>query len=285
MHRVARCWVAGVAMSVALSVPALLSAQSEGEKCSTFDELISMDNISTVTQLKFNALQSARNRLLQTLGVEVRGTTEIQKGGTKDTSYTVMTQGISQETSGWITSDTVLEWRSNDAIRSFTMKYHGCARATTGKRDPTFFAEISLDKDPAAYVDNGPERRDSIVVFAKVSQPAYVSVFFRTGDTLTVLYPSMLVGAPTRVQLGTGGEMRVPPAGNRLRTRLTGNARKSTDWIVVVATKQDVPFSMDGDPQSGLRTMSWHEYMQWLNRIPLEERFVVEKPFTIERTR
>jgi len=273
-------------MSVALCAPVVARAQSDGEKCSTFEEIVSMDNVSTMTQLKFNALQSARNRLLQTLGVEVRGTTEIQKGGTKDSSYTVMTQGISQETTGWVTGDTVLDWRSNDATRSFTMRYHGCARTTVGKRDPAFFAEVSLDKDPAAYVDNGPDRRDSIVVFAKVSQPAYVSVFFRTGDTLTVLYPSMLVGAPTRIQLGTGGEMRVPPAGNRLRTRLTGNAKKSTDWIVVVATKQDVPFSMDGEPQgSALRTMSWHEYMQWLNRIPLEERFVVEKPFTIERTR
>ena len=274
-----------VATSAACLVPALVLAQSDGEKCSTFDELVSMDNISTMTQLKFNALQSARNRLLQTLGVEVRGTTEVLHGGTKDSSYTVMTQGISQETIGWVTSDTVLDWRSNDATRSFTMKYRGCARTALGKRDPAFFAEVTLDKDPAAYVDNGPDRRDSIVVFAKVSQPAYVSVFFRTGDTLTVLYPSLLVGAPTRVQLGTNGEMRVPPAGNRLRTRLTGNAKRSTDWIVVVATKQDVAFSVEADPQNGLRTMSWHEYMQWLNRIPLEERFVVEKPFTIERTR
>jgi hypothetical protein len=281
-----RSVVRWVAMIVALLVPVAVSAQGDGEKCSTFDELVSMDNVSTVSQLKFNALMSARNRLLQTLGVEVRGTTEVLRGGTRDSSYIVMTQGISQETTGWITSDTVLDWRTDNAARSFTMKYRGCARTSMGKRDPAFFAEVSLDKDPAAYVDNGPDRRDSIVVFTKVSQPAYVSVFFRTGDTLTVLYPSMLVGAPTRTHLGTGGEMRVPPAGNRLRTRLTGNARKSTDWIVVVATKQDVPFSMDGEPQgSALRTMSWREYMQWLNRIPLEERFVVEKPFTIERTR
>src|ERR1051325_10237625 len=133
--------VAGMAMGVALCAPAAAGAQSDGEKCSTFDEIVSMDNVSTMTQLKFNALQSARNRLLQTLGVVVRGTTEIQKGGTKDSSYTVMTQGISQETTGWVTSDTVLDWRSNDASRSFTMKYHGCARTTVGKRDPAFFAE------------------------------------------------------------------------------------------------------------------------------------------------
>lgn len=272
-----------------LLLPSVARAQDEkgGDKCMTFDEQTSVDNVNTIPQLKFNTMQQARNRLLQSLGVEVRGTTELLRGGTRDSSYTVMTQGISQETTGWVTSDTVLDWRTTDAGRTFTMKYHGCARTTVGKRDPAFFAEVALDKDPATYLDNGPGRRDSIVVFAKVSQPAFLTVFFRTGDTLTVLYPSTAVGAPERTQLGTNGELRVPPAGNRLRTALTGGNRKTIDWIVVVATKQDVALSIGSDASEAvtLKKMTWHEYLAWLNRIPLEERFVVEKPFSIERTR
>ena len=265
----------------------LAAAQDPGDKCMTFDELVSVDNVHTIPQLQFNAKQSARNRLLQSLGVEVRGTTEVLRGGTRDSSYTVVTQGISQETTGWITRDSVLSWRATDGGRTYTMKYEGCARTTVGKRDPAFFAEVLLDKDPPAYVDNGPGQRDSIVVTARVSQPAFLTVFFRTGDTLTLLYPSTAVGAPERVHLGTGGELRVPPSGNRFRTVLTGGSRKTIDWIVVVATKQDIPLGIGEDAADALtlRRMSWLEYLRWLNRIPLEDRFVVEKPFSIERTR
>jgi hypothetical protein len=251
------------------------------------DEQVSVDAVNTIPQLRFNAMQQARNRLLQSLGVEVRGTTEVLRGGTRDSSYTVMTQGISQETTGWITKDTVLDWRTTDAGRTYTMKYRGCARTTVGKRDPSFFADVTLDKDPATYVDNGPGRRDSIVVFARVSQPAFLTVFQRSGDTLTILYPSVAIGAAERLHLGTNKELRVPPAGNRLRTVLTGTSRKTIDWIVVVATKQDVPLSL-GDASenaTSLRRITWHEYLAWLNRIPLEERFVVEKTFSIEKTR
>jgi hypothetical protein len=218
--------------------------------------------------------------------VEVRGTTEVLRGGTRDSSYTVLTQGISQETTGWITRDTVLDWRTTDGGRTYTLKYRGCARTSVGRRDPAFFADVRLDKDPPSYVDNGPGRRDSIVITTRVSQPAFLTVFFRTGDTLTVLYPSVAVGAPYRHQLVTGSELRVPPAGNRLRTTLTGGVRKTTDWIVVVATRQDIPLGLDAAGGAvSLEQMTWHEYIGWLNRIPLEDRFVVEKPFSIERTR
>lgn len=269
-------------------LPAGVDAQRDvGDRCMTLEEHITVDNVSTLPQLRFNTMQQARNRLLQSLGVEVRGTTEVLRGGTRDSSYTVVTQGISQETTGWITSDTVLDWRTTDAGRTYTMKYRGCARTSVGKRDPAFFAEITLDKDPPTYLDNGPGRRDTIVVFAKVSLPAFLTVFFRTGDTLTILYPSTAVGAPERKHLGTGEELRVPPPGNRFRTTLTGGSRRTTDWIVVVATKQDVPLSIGTDPSDAmrLRQIPWREYLVWLNRIPLEERFVVEKPFSIERTR
>jgi hypothetical protein len=59
------------------------------------------------------------------------------------------------------------------------------------------------------------------------------------------------------------------------------------DWIVVVATKQEVPLSLQ-QPASEtreLQRLSWHEYARWLNSIPLEDRFVVERPFSIERTK
>ena len=277
----------GALMILAMPTSAALAQDDGDDKCMTFDEVVSVDAVHTLPQLRFNAMQQARNRLLQTLGVEVRGTTEVIRGGTRDSSYTVMTQGITQETTGWITRDTVLAWRPAADGRTYSMRYQGCARTSVGKRDPSFFAEVTLDKEPAAYVDNGPGRRDSIVVFVKVSQPAYITVFFRTADTLTVLYPSTAVGAPERVHLGTSGELRVPPAGNRFRTVLTGGNRKTSDWIVVVATRQDVPLAVGQDPADALslRQMTWKEYLQWLNRIPLEDRFVVEKPFTIERTR
>lgn len=276
-----------LAVAGLLAIAAPARAQQQDDKCQTFDELTSVDNSLTIAQLKFNAMQQARNRLLQSLGVEVRGTTEVLRGGNRDSAYTVVTQGISQETTGWITQDTILDWRTTDGGRTYTLKYRGCARTSVGKRDPAFLAEVTLDKDPPAYVDNGPGQRDSIVVGVRVSQPAFISVFFRTADTLTVLYPSVAIGAPNRQQLVTGGELRVPPPGNRLRTTLKAGSRKTQDWIVVVATKQDVPLGLDpvSTESLTLQKLTWHEYLKWLNRIPLEERYVVERPFTIERTR
>lgn len=272
---------------VATSVAARADAQDAGERCQSLEEPMSVDNSLTLAQLRFNAVLQARNRLLQSLGVEVRGTTEMLRGGTRDSSYTVVTQGISQETTGWITRDTVLDWRTTDGGRTYTLKYQGCARTTVGKRDPSFFAEVALNKDPPAYLDNGPGRRDSIVVGIRVSQPAFVTVFFRTADTLTVLYPSVAIGAPSRAQLVSGGELRVPPPGNRLRTTLQSGSRKTLDWIVVVVTRQDIPLDLQPLPpgELTLQKLTWHEYLRWLNRIPLEERFVTERPFTIERTR
>ena len=287
MHTTAvlRAWRnAGIAV---LTASTAAFAQDADDRCQTFDEAVSVDQKLSVAELRFGAMQQARNRLLQSLGVEVRGTTEILRGSTGDSTYTVMMQDIKQETTGWITRDTVLEWRSPDAGRSYVMKYHGCARTGVGKRDPAFFASVELDKDPPAYVDNGPGRRDSIVVNVRVSQPAFATVFFRNADTMTVLYPSVAVGAPYRAQLVTNGELRVPPPGNRLRTMITSGSRKSTQWIVVVITKQDVPLGIE--PAStevvALERMTWHEYLKWLNSIPMEDRFVREVQFTIERTR
>lgn len=245
------------------------------------------DNTLSLAQLRFNTVQQARSSLLASLGAVMSSTTEVRKNTVGDSTFTVMAQGISQETTGWITRDTVLSWRTSDGGRSYTLQYQGCARTMVGKRDPSFFIEVTLDKDPPAYLDNGPGRRDSIVVITKTSKPAFLTVFFRTADTMTVLYPSTVVGSPFRKELVSGGELRVPPAGNRLRTVLRGGSRRSMDWIVVVATRQEVPLSL-AQPSSdapALQRLTWHEYARWLNQIPLEDRFVVERPFTIERTK
>lgn len=263
------------------------AAQDEGDRCQTLEENVMADNTLSLAQLRFNTVQQARSSLLASLGAVMSSTTEVRKNTVGDSTFTVMAQGISQETTGWITRDTVLSWRTSDGGRSYTLQYQGCARTMVGKRDPSFFIEVTLDKDPPAYLDNGPGRRDSIVVITKTSKPAFLTVFFRTADTMTVLYPSTVVGSPFRKELVSGGELRVPPAGNRLRTVLRGGSRRSMDWIVVVATRQEVPLSL-AQPSSdapALQRLTWHEYARWLNQIPLEDRFVVERPFTIERTK
>ena len=274
--------------AVALLCPlGAAEAQDEGDRCQTFEENVLADNTLSLAQLRFNTVQQARSSLLASLGAVMSSTTEVRKNTVGDSTFTVMAQGISQETTGWITRDTVLSWRTTDGGRSYTLQYQGCGRTAVGKRDPSFFIEVTLDKDPPAYLDNGPGRRDSIVVTIKTSKPAYLTVFFRTADTMTVLYPSAVVGSPFRKELVSGGELRVPPAGNRLRTVLRGGSRRSMDWIVVVATRQEVPLTL-APPSSdapALQRLTWHEYARWLNQIPLEDRFVVERPFSIERTK
>lgn len=275
-----------IAVVAGLAVPATLGAQDAADRCQTLEEVVLADPSLSLAQLRFNTVQQARSSLIASLGAVMSSTTEVRKGTAGDSTYTVMAQGISQETTGWITRDTVLTWRTTDGGRTYTMQYQGCARTMVGKRDPSFVVEVTLDKDPAAYVDNGQGQRDSIVVTVKTSRPAFLTVFFRTADTMTVLYPSTATGSPFRKELTSGGELRVPPAGNRLRTYLRGGSKRSMDWIVVVATKQEVPLNLQAPADMrSLQTMSWHEYARWLNQIPLEDRFVVERPFSIERTK
>jgi hypothetical protein len=272
------------ALLACLTAPAA-GAQEDADRCQTLEETVLSDPRLSIAQLRFNTMQQARSSLIASLGAVMSSTTEVRKGTVGDSSFTVMAQGISQETTGWITRDSVIDWRTTDGGRTYTMNYHGCARTMVGKRDPSFFVEVMLDKDPPAYVDNGDGQRDSIVVTVKTSKPAFLTVFFRTADTMTVLYPSPAIGSPFRKEMTSGGELRVPPAGNRLRTVLRGGSKRSMDWIVVVATKQEVPLSLQQSEPNSLQRLSWHEYAKWLNQIPLEERFVVERPFSIERTK
>jgi hypothetical protein len=273
-----------IALLACIAAPAA-GAQDDADRCQTLEETVLTNPNLSLAQLRFNTVQQARSSLLASLGAVMSSTTEVRRGTVGDSTFSVMSQGISQETTGWITRDTVTSWRTTDGGRTYTLHYQGCARTMVGKRDPSFFVEVSLDKDPPAYVDNGSGQRDSIVVTVKTSKPAFLTVFFRTADTMTVLYPSAAIGSPFRKELTTGGELRVPPAGNRLRTVLRGGSKRSMDWIVVVATRQEVPLSLQQSETRSLQTLSWHEYAKWLNQIPLEDRFVVERPFSIERTK
>ena len=278
-----------IALLAWLALPAASAGAQEdaGDRCQTLEHVVLADQNLSLAQLRFNSVQQARSSLLASLGVVMSSTTETRASTDGDSSSKVFLQGITGETTGYVTRDTVLSWTTTDGGRTYTMQYQGCARTTVGKRDPSFVVEVRLDKDPAAYVDNGPQRRDSIVITAKTSRPAFLTVFFRTADTMTVIYPSAAIGSPFRKELVSGGELRVPPAGNRLRTVLRGGSKRSHDWIVVVATKQEVPLSLDPPSADApvLQQLSWLEYARWLNQIPLEDRYVVERPFTIERTR
>ena len=277
-----RCAVA--VLGVLFAAPRFATAQNE--HCDTFEQMISEDRTSTVPQLRFSALQEARNRLIASLSVEIRGTTQIDKsnaGGGK--TETRMMQGITQETRGWITSDSILGWKALGDGRTYSLHYHGCARNSVGERDAAFFANVSLNKVPPSYVDNGPRQRDSIVVSVQVTQPAYVTVFHRSEDDLEVLYPSVSLGSRRREQLGSNGQVRVPKA-NRMVASLVDGQRRATDWIVVVITKDDIP--LPRPPESvelgELQEFKWVEYGRWLNSIPAQRRYVVELPFSIERT-
>jgi hypothetical protein len=268
-----------------LGMPEIAVAQLEN--CVTSTHLVSDDGRRSRDQLRFEALQQARNSLLTTLGVRVGGVTQVTLQGTGTESSTGFSRSIIEETRGYITRDSILSFRTPDGGRSWELRYQGCAKLSEGQPDPSFTARIRLDKNPPAYAVAGSAlaQRDSIVAWISASRAAFFTVFHRSGDTLRLIYPSRAIASPHRTVVLPDQELRVPPAGARLRVRLEDGVAADEGWIIAVATKREIPLPASWDAGSmAVHALTWHQYGEWLNRIPLDERVTAQHPFTVERT-
>jgi hypothetical protein len=199
-----------------------------------------------------------------------------------------MQQAIVRPPTVVITRDSVLAWTTSDSGRSWTMKYQGCVAPITGRSDPRFIVQARLDRTPPIYswVGSAPAERDSLVITVRATMPAFVTVFERTeDDSVTILYPSAAFAQPSGRLIARDEELRVPPEGARLRVKLSPGARSSRSAIVAIATKRDVPLPAGSSPTGdrGFVRLSWRAYADWLNRIPQDQKAVVEIPFLIRK--
>jgi hypothetical protein len=272
-------------LAAAAALPAPTALLSQEPICTSRTEHVSGDQRKSLEQIRFDALQQARAGLLREQGVRIESAQQVVQQNTGAETSLGYASSILLSTSGSITRDTVLSFSTNDGGRTWLLEYHGCMVVQEGLSDPQFILRVRLDKNPPTYGFRGPGSRDSIVVWANTSKPAYYTIFQRSGDTLSVLYPSSAIGLPRRRLIPEEDTVRFPPPPAVLRVTLEGNAERATAWMIVVATKEEYPLTMlpPGYTRSFHR-ISFQQYMNWLNRIPLEGRAVVEYAYDVVRT-
>jgi hypothetical protein len=259
-----------------VSVPSLARAQSPKDTiCSTFEEpRIHADQSKTLGQVQFEAKNRLRAKLLNTFSTRIQSTQEMNRFTSGDSAVVRLQSSISAETAGNI-------------VRDWSMKYYGCATAAE-RGDPAFEVKARLDKTPASYAYAGASRllRDTIVVTVSTSQAAYLTTFvYGEDDSLFVIYPSAAIGHANRTLLMRGDTMTVPPAGSRVRVTMDSTAQLSRQTMIVVATKREYPLpaSLAPDNPNAFWRLSWQEYLNWYNRIPMDEKTLIKLPFTIEK--
>lgn len=277
-----------IASFVACAWPVVAHAQRD--TCLTMSAGFTADPAKTLGQVRFEALNTQRSRLLATLGTHVSSTNQMITRSVGDSVFRVSLQNIDQNTEGTITQDSVIDWGTTDGGRTWTLKYYGCAAVVPGASDPRFEVKARLDKTPPTYAWAGPSReeRDTIVATVSVSLPSYLTVLSRgEDDSLVVTYPSAAIGQPNRTVLMPVDSMLVPPQGSRVRVIMDPNAQKSHPTMIIIATKRDIPIAPSRPPTNpnGFWKMSWQEYIQWYNKIPLDQKTMVQLPYQIEKVK
>lgn len=274
-----------VAASAALIAPPLLAQEKDETKCGTVESFqTDLESVSR-SDLRDSALVKARGEALKSLlGLRVTKNDLMDKAeGQVD-----FRQVSNQQTNGMIVKDSIVSWKAENS-GTWKMTYYGCARPFHGASS-TLSLDVMLNKEAGVYLDNGVNARDEVYVRARVKGgDGYLYVFFKSGDSVDVVYPNPLFMRGPRVKAPRDTWVVVPDpmSGMAVEVALKKGRRKQTDDIYVVATTDDYPLST-GDGPNNLRqisSMSWLEFNEWLVKIPLEKQVFQMKSYEIRRTK
>lgn len=203
------------------------------------------------------------------------------------------TQNIRSSTSGRVIQETVLEEgiqsRSNETV--YFVRLDATVHVQAGGADPGFTATLTLKDSDRTYVARIPRAAsDEVVVTAEVSKDAFVTLLSITADTIEVVWPNALV-AENRVPAQVPVEFPSPEwraRGLRFRAALPEGVHHRTERLMLVATKERVPF--DAIPNLAVQdgTLATHEATlhalnRWLVQIPLDQRTTATATYYVKR--
>lgn len=156
--------------------------------------------------------------------------------------------------------------------------------------------DLRLNDAGRVFVDRGSKTdSDEIIAEIEVSKDAHVTLFEVTTDTLKVLWPNSLtkrysmepfVPADTIVEFPPP---RLRNFGFRFRAQVPAGRERVTRRLVVVATKEDVPFrevlayEVEEDRTLKVRKTSIQALNRWLVKIPLGQRAIQSVTYDVTR--
>ncbi len=170
----------------------------------------------------------------------------------------------------------------------YLVKLAVTVEAETGRPDPGFQVSLKLNDELFFYRGN-PEQSDEIVATITTTQDAYLTIFGVSDDTVQVLLPNPLVPQNFIPQ---GAEFEFPSAewrarGLRLRAVLPPGRSNMEEYIVVVATRTEVPFGeasgrIEGQTVETVRAMLM-DLNRWLVNIPLDQRAIAFAGYEVRK--
>lgn len=248
----------------------------------------------TPEEARATALDRARAEAVRRVaGLQVqaeRASMSVESGQGFESQFV---QNIRTSASGRVIAESVLEAgiRNRDDESVYFVHLQATVQVQEGRADPAFTATLKLDDPDQTYVARTPRAAsDEVVATAEVTKDAFLTLFSIAADTIKVVWPNALVDE-NRVPAHVPVEFPPPDwraRGLRLRAALPEGVDRRTERLMVVATKERVPF--DAIPnlavQDGALTTqqaTLHALNRWLVRIPLDQRALATATFRVRR--
>lgn len=253
----------------------------------------------SLRDIRARALTQALNAAVtEALGRRLTAMTEAttMESGDAVVSET-FTEIVREAAGGVVTRHDILEesWEVGQPFTPGSI-YRVAIRATV-RKDPsatrpsfTFAARANQSR----FVDRGtPEQSDELILTVDASEEVHLTVFLVTDDSVQVLFPNVFV---PRLQARAGVPTEIPSqaqrtqAGIRLRAELPPEVASRTERLVVVGTKQFVPYrgvperrSTEDAAEVPLIRATLDAMITWLLDIPQSDRAIADIAYQITK--
>lgn len=277
--------VSGLAQGPGIDVP-----RAEGRAMFTDEMTLREIRSKALTQALHAAVSEALGRRL----TAISQLTTVEDGAGVSETFAEIVREASQ---GIVTSHTILEevWENGQPFTPGAT-YRVAVRATV-RRDPAAAPagfRFLVKANQQRFVDRGtPEESDELILSAEASEDVFLTVFLVTNDSVEVLFPNLFM---PRVRIRAGERTELPSVAQRqqggihLRTVLPSGVARRSERLVVVATKQFVPYlgvaerrSTEDAGEVPLIRATLDALLDWLLDIPPSERALGDVSYEIVR--
>lgn len=283
----------GLAAVVSLMAPSVLCAQSTTTDTVEILRHVPLGNQSPM-EARRQAIDEARAEAVrQVVGTQVQAE---RRSATIDHGEEVVdrfSEVIRTGASGRVVDSEVLEdtLTERNGAYFFELRLRAAVVAEQGRTDPAFQVSLALNEDDQVYVDRGSLREsDEIVATMETTQDAHLTLFDVAPDTVAVVWPNAIT-SDTFAPANTPVEFPPPElrtsGGLRFRVQVPDDRGVETRRLVVVATKEKIPFRSVPDyrVQKGELTTSQaslQAFNRWLVNIPLDQRAMVSATYDVK---